>query len=89
MFQSTYYIDKLSNTFADNLAVFGLAFVLNGVADGRARVRIEDTGAVFAVVCEPAIREKWVEEVPILFWVRHFSSPLTGKLKRKSSKEQH
>ncbi|MDE3091979.1 MAG: hypothetical protein KGJ80_21610, partial [Chloroflexota bacterium] len=62
MFQSIYYIDKTSGTFADNLAAFGLAFVLNGVANGRARVRIEDNGAVFMVKCEPAIQENWVSE---------------------------
>lgn len=64
MFQSIYYIDKASNTFADNLAAFGLAFILSSISDGRAGVRIEDRGAVFAVVCEPAIREQWVQECP-------------------------
>jgi hypothetical protein len=62
LFQSTYYIDKTSGTFADNLAAFGLAFVLNGVAAGRARVKIEDNGAVFAIHCDPAIQEKWVKK---------------------------
>lgn len=62
MYQSTYYIDKTSGTFADNLAAFGLAFVLNGIANGRAKVRLEDKGMAFAVVCDPAIQEKWVKE---------------------------
>lgn len=62
LFQLTYYIDKISGTFADNLAAFGLAFVLNGIVSGRAKVRLEDQGAVFAVVCEPAIQEEWVKE---------------------------
>jgi hypothetical protein len=62
LFQSTYTIDKSSNTFADNLAAFGLAYVLNTVVDGRAKIRIEDYGPVFAVVCEPAMKAAWVEE---------------------------
>lgn len=62
MYQSTYYIDKLSNTFADNLAAFGLAFVLNGIAAGRAKLVIEDQGRAFAVNVAPAIDPAWVEE---------------------------
>jgi hypothetical protein len=62
LFQTTYYVDKTSNTFADNLAAFGLAFVLNSVAAGRAVVRLEDQGSTFAVICEPALREEWVDE---------------------------
>lgn len=66
MYQSTYYIDKASGTFADNLAAFGLAFVLNAIANPvpkhRATIRVEDQGAVFAVVCNPAIQAEWVKE---------------------------
>ena len=62
MYQSEYFIDKSSNTFADNLAAFGLAFVLNSIADGRAQVFIEDAGAAFRVRCEPALREKWIAD---------------------------
>lgn len=62
MSQSTYFIDKSTNTFADNLAAFGLAFVLNAIADGRAKVHMEDKGYAFAVICEPAIQEGWVEK---------------------------
>jgi hypothetical protein len=61
LFQSTYYIDKSSNTFADNLAAFGLAFVLNGIAVGRSRITLEDQGSVFAIRCEPALHLEWVE----------------------------
>lgn len=66
MYQATYYIDKSNNTFADNLAAFGLAFVLNGVANGRARIRLEDVGYAFTVVCEPALKPEWVEQ-PVFF----------------------
>lgn len=62
MYQSEYFIDKSSNTFADNLAAFGLAFVLNGIADGRAKIFIEDNGAAFVVRCAPALREEWVAQ---------------------------
>jgi hypothetical protein len=62
LYQSTYFIEKSTNTFADNLATFGLAFALNAIADGRAKVRMEDKGYAFAIVCEPAIRQEWVEK---------------------------
>lgn len=62
MYQSTYFIEKSTNTFADNLAAFGLAYVLNAIADGRSRVRMEDKGYAFTVICEPEIRQEWVEK---------------------------
>ncbi|MBN2386028.1 MAG: hypothetical protein JXB85_03345 [Anaerolineales bacterium] len=62
MYQSTYFIEKSTNTFADNLAAFGLAFVINTIADGRAKVRMEDKGYAFAVICEPAVRQEWIEK---------------------------
>jgi hypothetical protein len=62
LYQSTYYIEKSSQTFADNLAAFGMTFVLNVIANGRARVRLEDVGNAFALVCEPELQKKWVIE---------------------------
>ncbi|MBN1148573.1 MAG: hypothetical protein JXA78_15040 [Anaerolineales bacterium] len=62
MYQSTYFIEKSSNTFADNLAVFGLAYVIDAIAERRARVHIEDRGYAFAVVCNPAIQPGWVQQ---------------------------
>lgn len=67
MFQAEYFVDKSSNTLADNLAAFGLAFVLNALANPpgepkRADIRLEDRGFAFAVVCDPPLHPKWVEE---------------------------
>ncbi len=62
MYQSTYYIGKSSQTFADNLAAFGLAFVINSLAQGRAEVRLEDAGDAFAIFCEPALQAEWVQD---------------------------
>lgn len=67
MFQAEYFIDKSSNTLADNLAAFGLAFVLNALANPpgepkRATVRLEDRGFAFVVVCDPPLRPEWVAE---------------------------
>jgi len=62
LYQSTYFIEKSTNTFADNLAAFGLAFVLNTIADGRAKIRMEDRGYAFAVVSDPPIQQEWVEK---------------------------
>jgi hypothetical protein len=60
--QSIYYIEKSSQTFADNLSAFGLAYVLEAVARGQAQIRLEDQGMAFAVVCEPSIQPAWIEE---------------------------
>ena len=66
MFQAEYFVDKSSNTLADSLAAFGLAFVLNAVANPegprRAVIRLEDHGYAFVVVCNPPLRPEWVEE---------------------------
>lgn len=62
MYQSIYFIDKSSNTFADNLAAFGLAFVLTGIANQRAQISLEDGGSVFVVKCKPEIKPQWVEK---------------------------
>ena len=67
MFQTEYFVDKSSNTFADNLAAFGLAFVLNTVANPegqpkRAQVRLEDRGFAFVVTCDPPLRPEWVKK---------------------------
>lgn len=62
MYQSTYFVEKSSNTFADNLAAFGLAYVLSAIASGRAGIRLEDRGSVYAVVCEPDLKSEWVAQ---------------------------
>ncbi len=86
MYQITYFIEKASNTFADNLTAFGLAYTLNTIADGRAQVRLEDRGFAFAVVCEPAIRQEWVENcaffvgAPLLVTVDSAATKKQGKI---------
>lgn len=83
MYQSTYFIEKITNTFADNLAAFGLAFVLNAIANGRSEIRMEDKGYAFVVVCEPAIQEEWVETCK--FFV---GAPLLVTIDSKETKKQ-
>lgn len=60
MYQDTYWIDKSTNTFADNLAVFGLAFVIKTIAGDDAHVTLYDRGGAFAVTCNPPITEDQV-----------------------------
>lgn len=62
MYQSTYFIDKCTGTFADNLAAFGLAYVLNAVADERSTIRLSDVGPAYAVACDPPLQKEWVDE---------------------------
>lgn len=81
MFQDTYYIGKSTGTFADNLMAFGLAFVLDAIAKGRAKVQIEDRGDHFAVTCRPALQATWVDECP--FFV---GAPMLITVDNKSKK---
>lgn len=53
-------MDKSTGTFADNLAAFGLAFVIRQIAGSRARVTLRDDGGAFAVVCDPPITAEQV-----------------------------
>ncbi|WP_448542196.1 hypothetical protein [Roseiflexus sp.] len=62
IYRSEYYVEKRTATFADNLVAFGVAYVLNGIADGRARITIEDCGPYFAVICDPPLCEEWVTD---------------------------
>jgi hypothetical protein len=64
LYHSCYFIDKTSNTFADNLAVFGLAFVLKQIVDGRVQISIRDGGPAFLVECSSAIQPDWVQHCP-------------------------
>jgi len=60
LYQSTYFIEKSTNTFADNLAAFGLAFILAGIVDGRSQVLMCNVGPTYSITCEPGIWEEWI-----------------------------
>ncbi|WP_322815796.1 hypothetical protein [Chloroflexus sp.] len=61
IYRSEYYVEKRTGTFADNLVAFGLAYVLDGITNSRARVTIADHGSHFAVICDPPLREDLVK----------------------------
>ncbi|MEM7539424.1 MAG: hypothetical protein AAF639_45125, partial [Chloroflexota bacterium] len=61
MYQSDYYIEKSSNTFADTLAAFGLAFVLDEIVAEGVQIEIRDEGSVFCIHCSRPICEEWVQ----------------------------
>lgn len=75
MYQSDYFVDKTTGTFADTLTAFGLAVVLRHIQRGgdgqRGEVQLEDAGPYLRLHCTPAIEESRVEEseffVPIPF----------------------
>ncbi|WP_322510410.1 hypothetical protein [Chloroflexus sp.] len=62
IYRGAYYVEKRTGSFADNLIAFGLAYVLNGIANGRARITIEDSGPHFTVFCDPPLQEDWVKK---------------------------
>lgn len=59
MNQNTFYLDKATGTFADALAAYGLAVVLDDVLVSAGRsdraVTLADQGAAYALTCTPAI----------------------------------
>jgi hypothetical protein len=74
MYQSTYYVDKTTDTFADVLLAYGVAALLERLlqADvGQATVRVRDTGGVYAIALEDPIEEgfedlDWFCDLPFI-----------------------
>jgi len=64
MYQSTYYIDKTTDTFADVLLAYGVASLLERLLQanvGQTTVRVRDAGSVFAIALEEPIEEGFEE----------------------------
>lgn len=67
MYQQVYFAEKRTGTFADVLAAYGLAAILDEVlAQGlgretRRRVWIRDAGPYYAITLEQPLRPEWVE----------------------------
>lgn len=66
MSRSQFYVEKRSQTLADNLAAFGAAYLLDAIAGGRTRVHIEDVGPAYAILCEPGWKDGWLEQAGFL-----------------------
>lgn len=66
MYQNTYWIDKSTGTFADNLAAFGLAYVIKEIV-GEGAVTLIDQGGAFQIVCDSPISEKLVGQQRFFF----------------------
>ncbi len=70
MYQAIYYMDKRTGTFADVLATYGLAAVLDEVlarTRGRTvsrRIWLRDAGPYYTVELPEPLREEWVENCP-------------------------
>ncbi|MCC7352985.1 MAG: hypothetical protein IT330_04445 [Anaerolineae bacterium] len=66
MYQSTYWTDKTTDTFADTLLMYGVAILLDHLLTnnvGKRTVRIKDEGSVFAITLERPIAPGF-ENVP-------------------------
>lgn len=74
MYQSKYYVDKTTGTFADILLAYGLATLLDRLLkdNGEAMtVRIRDEGGIYVVILEEAIQEgyegvEWFCDLPFI-----------------------
>jgi len=66
MYQQVYFMDKRSGTFADVLATYGLAAILDEVLaqakgrDARRRVRLQDIGPYYTLKLDEPLRQEWV-----------------------------
>lgn len=67
MYQSMYFMDKRTGTFADVLATYGLAAILDEILaqalgrETRRRVWIRDGGPYYVIELEQPLQPKWVE----------------------------
>lgn len=64
MYQSCYYVDKTTNTFADVLLAYGLASLLERLLQtkvGGTTVRVRDAGSVYAIRLEHPIQAGFEE----------------------------
>ncbi|MBN1813845.1 MAG: hypothetical protein JXA14_18545 [Anaerolineae bacterium] len=74
MYQSTYYVDKGTDTLADVLLAYGAASLLERLLQanvGEATVRIKDAGSVYAINLESPIEEgfeqiDWFCDLPFI-----------------------
>jgi hypothetical protein len=64
MYQSTYYVDKTTDTFADVLLAYGVAALLERLLQanvGQTTLRVRDIGGVYAIALEDPIEEGFEE----------------------------
>lgn len=74
MYQSTYYVDKTTDTFADTLLAYGIAGLLNQIMRDNGEpvtVRVGDIGGVFSVSLTKPLREgyenvRWFCNLPFI-----------------------
>ncbi len=78
MYQSTYHVDKTTDTFADILLAYGVASLLERLLRanvGGATVRIRDAGSVYTIALEKPVRPGF-EQIP---WFCDLPYIQTGK----------
>ncbi len=64
MYQSTYFVDKTTDTFADVLLAYGVAALLERLAQaniGGTTIRVQDAGSVYAITLKDPIKEGFEE----------------------------
>ncbi|PKO22161.1 MAG: hypothetical protein CVU38_10880 [Chloroflexi bacterium HGW-Chloroflexi-1] len=74
MYQSTYFVDKTTDTFADTLLTYGVAGLLDKLLrdnGGAATVRVRDAGGVFAIALDRPIQTgfenvDWLCDLPFI-----------------------
>jgi hypothetical protein len=64
MYQSTYYVGKTTDTFADTLLAYGVAALVERLLQakvGQTTVRVQDAGSVYAITLEDPVEEGFEE----------------------------
>ncbi len=88
MSESHFYVDKLTQTFADALTAFGLAALLENilhVANVRGNIRMQDRGDYYELTCAPQLDQQWLAnfaQTPI------FLAPAIRTIKNKAKLPQ-
>lgn len=90
MYQNVYYVDKRSGTFADILAAYGLAAILDQLlfaALGRfSHIVLKDSGPCYQVELEQPVEEEWLLPERYFDLLRYID---TGKNKNKIPAGMH
>ncbi len=61
MYQSTYFVDKSTATFADSLSAYGFAALLHNLLPEQVDIRIKDEGGYYAITLTEPVQSEWVE----------------------------
>jgi hypothetical protein len=65
IYQSAYYVDKSTHTFADVLTAYGLAYIIDKIvrsAGQKIGIHVQDDGPYYTIALNKPLQQEWVEK---------------------------